>query len=234
MLYWSSNNIVQNNVLSLELQSKIPPASVAPNIIRPGNRRHPLNHPPCAKAGRPSNLAAVGFPSDIGRGTKCAYPEAKAINTGYGHIAHVRLAGTALDMRSDWGDGTGYSDFTTGYAAGTGKARFHRTYFVQWADVERGRSYRLSIDADDFKYPMPAAFRVYIDWDHDGRFHPSRELVLSEQSKRGVHEKIQVPASAAAGSTRMRVVMACGRTPGPHDLDLFWGEVEDYTINVLP
>ena len=137
-------------------------------------------------------------------------------------------------MRSDWGDGSGYTDFTTGYAMGTGKSRFRRTYFVQWADVQRGHSYRLSIDPGSFKHPLPAVFRVYIDWDHDGRFDPARDLVLSERSKRDVHETIRVPRDAPLGSTRMRVIMACGRTPGPEETDLYWGEVEDYTISVVP
>lgn len=233
-LYWSTNNIVQNNVLSPALENKIPPASVAQNLVRPGNRRHVENYAACNRANQLVNLAAVGFPSDIGIGAACAYPEARAVDTGYGYIARVKLSGTALDMKSDWGNGSGYTDFTTGYPLGEGRNKLRRTYYVQSADVHRGQRYKMTIDAGGFKYPMPASFRVYIDWNHNGSFEEPDDLVLSEASRSSVNRNLTIPEGAPVGSTRMRVILACGRIPGPADSKTFWGEVEDYTLNVVP
>ena len=233
-LFWSTNNVIQGNVISLPLQNKIPPFSLASNTVRPGNRRHDTNYPACKNAGQPANQAALGFPSDIGLGSGCDYCPAKAVNTGYGHIARVRIEGTKLDMISNWGDGLGYSDFTTGYSVGMGLNKFKRNYEAEWADLSRGREYAMEVQAGGFRYPLPARFLVYIDLDHDGNFDPDRELVASQLSRTGLDRKITIPASAPLGSTRMRVIMGCGPEPGPCSANTFWGEVEDYTVTILP
>lgn len=233
-LHWSSSNVIQNNVFFGELQNKIPPESIAANIVRPGNRRHVLNFPPCNNGGRQGNLGAIGFPSEIGPGTICSYCEAKAVESSFGFISRVRLYGTGIDMDSDWGDGSGYSDFTTGYRVGAGASRRQRAYQVQWADVRRGRVYEMEIDASALGPRRPATFHVYIDLDHDGVFQRDRDLVASASSRGSVRANIAIPSTAPLGSTRMRVIMAGGEAPDPCQTKTFWGEVEDYTISIVP
>jgi hypothetical protein len=233
-LYWSTNNIIQNNVIVGEVQSKIPPPSVVPNVVRPGNRRHRAYYPPCTSGVERGNMAAVGFPSDVGPGSGCAYPDSKAVDTRNGYIARVRLAGTELDSRSDNGDQSGYTDFTTGYLPGVGLNKFKRNYFVQSADIRRGHIYNISVHTGALQYPRAAHFRVFIDWDQDGRFELDRELAAEGAGARAVHGQITVPAAGKLGSTRMRVILACGRVPAPDDVNRAWGEVEDYTISVVP
>lgn len=233
-LYWSSGNIVQGNIISPGLQSKIPPQSIAPNIIRPGNRRHGPEYPACNVGGLQGNLSGVGFPSDIGPGANCSYCDPKSEGTRYGYISRVHLSGTKIDMKSDAGDGSGYSDFTTGYDVGAGPGKRKRTYYVQWADLHRGRSYRIHVDAAALTNPRVATLAVYIDWDHDGRFDGARDLAATGVGKASLNASIVIPATAALGSTRMRVMLGERRVPGPCDRGGFWGEAEDYTISVLP
>lgn len=233
-LHWSSSNVIQNNVFLGELQNKIPPESIAFNIVRPGNRRHILNFPACDNGGRQGNLAAIGFPSEIGPGTPCSYCSAKAVESSFGFISRVRIHGTGIDMESDWGDGSGYSDFTTGYSPGVGTSRRQRAYLVQWADVRRGRAYEMDIEGSALGPRRQATFYVYIDLDHDGVFHRKHELAASASSRSSVRMTVAIPSSAALGSTRMRVIMAGGAEVGPCEPGAFWGEVEDYTVSIMP
>jgi hypothetical protein len=232
-LYWSSNNLVQYNIVSPGLQNKIPPATLAPNTVRPGNRRYPYLFPACGPRGQEANIVGLGFPSDIGPGSTCAYCPARAADSRLGYITRVKLGGTKLDMISDAGDGSGYSDFTTGYPAGVGANQFQDAYYVQWADLRRGRAYPLQIETGHLLDPRTASFRVFIDWDHDGRFDGLGELVAASQGKPALATHLICPAQAPLGSTRMRVILGCGRTPGPCEAGTFFGEVEDYTVNVV-
>jgi hypothetical protein len=233
-LHWSSSNVIQNNVFLGELQNKIPPESIAFNIVRPGNRRHILNFPACDNGGYQGNLAAVGFPSEIGPGTPCSYCSAKAVESSYGFISRVKVHGTGIDMESDWGDGSGYSDFTTGYSLGVGTSRRQRAFLVQWADVRRGHVYEIDIEGSALGPRRRATFHVYIDLDHDGVFERKRELLASDSSRSSVRMTIPIPPDAALGSTRMRVIMAGGEAAGPCETGTFWGEVEDYTLSIMP
>ncbi len=232
-LHWSSSNVIQNNVFFGELQNKIPPEAIAANIVRPGNRRHVLNFPACDNGGRQGNVAAIGFPSEIGPGTNCSYCEGGAVESSFGFISRVRLHGTGIDMESDAGD-KGYSDFTTGYRVGVGATRRQRAYQVQWADVRRGSVYEMEIDSSALGPRRAATFHVYIDLDHDGVFQRNRDLVASASSRGSVRANIAIPSSAPLGSTRMRVILAGGEAPDPCQTKAFWGEVEDYTITIIP
>lgn len=232
-LHWAAENVIQSNILSAVLQNKIPPAHLAANIIRPGNRRHREIYSSC-HPGQDANLAAIGFPSDIGPGAGCYYCDAKAIGTTRGYIGRVKLHGTRLEMRSDEGDGSGYSDFTTGYSIGVQTNRFKRAYQVQWADLHRGRAYRMGVHPEGLHPAYPPRFRVYIDFNHDGTFDHVTELVAAESRRNHLDEMIRIPRTALAGSTRMRVLLGCGQSPDPCGQDTFWGEVEDYTVSIVP
>lgn len=75
-------------------------------------------------------------------------------------------------------------------------------------------------------------WRVWIDYNQDGDFLDSGELVFSRnKSKVAVSGSFTVPAGASLGSTRMRVSMK--RNSGPAPCEVFAsGEVEDYTVNI--
>lgn len=231
-LYWSSNNIVQNNVFAATLQNKIPPPSLALNIVGPGNRREmnePRRGPTLLARGA---LSAVGFPSDIGPGAALSYCRPPSVDPSQGYIARVRLSGTKLDLRSDAGEGSGYSDFTTGYAVGIRTNKFQRNYEVQWADLQQGKNYRMGIYSSE--HDKSANFRVYVDWDQNGTFDPRSELAVVGQRRGRLAAPLSVPSTALTGSTRMRVMLSYGPPPPPCASEPFAGEVEDYTVTILP
>lgn len=83
----------------------------------------------------------------------------------------------------------------------------------------------------------PVYNRLWIDLNQNGVFD-SEELLFDQGSASGLPASgtISIPADAATGVTRMRVVMAF-QGPGQNDLpdvcDSFnWGEVEDYCVEI--
>lgn len=69
---------------------------------------------------------------------------------------------------------------------------------------------------------------AWIDWNNDGVFDED-ELIVSDT----IVTPIKVPADAALGMTRMRVLgRLWGGTPDPYE-NVDYGEIEDYTINIV-
>jgi trimeric autotransporter adhesin len=79
---------------------------------------------------------------------------------------------------------------------------------------------------------------IWVDWNKDGDFDDAGENVYSSSSSFNsphITTSFTPPAGAAIGSTRMRIRLhdqACGPNATPCG-NSSWGEVEDYTINVL-
>lgn len=78
------------------------------------------------------------------------------------------------------------------------------------------------------------AYRVWIDYNQDGDFTDSDETVYSRSATTAtsVTGSLTVPASALTGSTRMRVSMRYNTLPTPCQT-FTYGEVEDYTVNIV-
>jgi PKD repeat protein len=75
---------------------------------------------------------------------------------------------------------------------------------------------------------------VFIDWNQDCDFNDSGETYILATSDNGwtFSGYINVPITASAGTTRMRIRMTFNSTPNPCDFSLY-GEVEDYSLNVI-
>ena len=111
------------------------------------------------------------------------------------------------------------------------------------ADLDPGSSYNLTINigsASTVTYFVDIA-NVYIDWNIDGDFNDTNELVGqvgSTQSPSSHTIVINVPATAIPGQSRMRIVAQdVQNQPGnqalPCDYQSAWfGSTEDYTIQV--
>jgi hypothetical protein len=117
---------------------------------------------------------------------------------------------------------TGYSDYTslnTSLVLGTSNAISIAKFFT-------GSYYRL-------------ATSVWIDYNKDGDFEDAGEKVLSNgaSSVTPITANINIPATASIGSTRMRVISKYYSTSGLTADDpcesFSYGEVEDYTVNII-
>ncbi|MBU2922149.1 lamin tail domain-containing protein [Winogradskyella psychrotolerans] len=120
------------------------------------------------------------------------------------------------------GQGSGYDDFTA-----------ESTDAIQGSDID------LTVNLNtDGAYTIYA--KAWIDWNQDGTFDTSTEEYALGTAN-GVTDgpttlsplTISVPAGATLGNTRMRVVCQYGSYPGACTGSTD-GEVEDYTINVIP
>lgn len=116
---------------------------------------------------------------------------------------------------------------------GTGPDGYH-DYTALSTDVNTGETYQLTVnngnpwDSDDWG--------VWIDWNQDGDFDDADENPVCVSSEGGatVSWDITVPDGALSGETTMRIRLKysgsdCGDPCGTTS----YGEVEDYTINVI-
>lgn len=82
-----------------------------------------------------------------------------------------------------------------------------------------------------------AGFRIWVDWNQDGQFDAS-EVAYSSSNYASNHSgSFNVPLSAMAGTTRMRIVSHWSSTSGdvnPCATAFSYGEFEDYTFEVTP
>lgn len=105
-------------------------------------------------------------------------------------------------------------------------------------DVAIGSRYDLSVrvnTASNYRVRV----RAWIDWNQNNRFEDSEQFDLGVVRNKtdGLTTNsplgIQIPIGAKIGNTRMRVSAKYNDYASPCDTD-FYGEVEDYTLNVLP
>ena len=97
------------------------------------------------------------------------------------------------------------------------------------AHVVAGHSYTLSILFTN----TTTKLKVWIDFDRNGEFNETNELVFASQNATSHYTNITIPTYAVNGPTRIRFMAnhdawpidAC--TPGSA-----WGEVEDYLVNI--
>ena len=76
-------------------------------------------------------------------------------------------------------------------------------------------------------------YRVWIDFNQDGDFDDSGELVFSKSKTKTtpVSGSFAIPTNALTGATRMRVAMKYNALPSPCEI-FSYGEVEDYTVSI--
>ncbi|MEY8862195.1 endonuclease [Tenacibaculum singaporense] len=75
-------------------------------------------------------------------------------------------------------------------------------------------------------------WKVWIDFNKNGTFESSEEVVSGSSSSSGnLSYNFSVPTSALAGTTRMRVSMKWNAAPSACET-FSYGEVEDYTVNI--
>lgn len=133
------------------------------------------------------------------------------------HITDVELVGQ-FSNASVCGD-DGYQDWTT--VSGT---------------VQPEQLYTVNIANGPPAYPQDQC-RVWVDWNQDQDFNdPGEEYFAAplDPERTAFRATVAVPASAAAGSTRMRIRIGWLGFMSPCGSEFYMGEVEDYTLHVAP
>ena len=129
------------------------------------------------------------------------------------YISKVELGTISNESKSSWG----YEDFT-----------------LLSTDLSIGNNYTISITPAWPYFIAEEAYSVFIDYNQNGDFSDPGETVWTKgaSTTSPVTGTFTIPATATLGSTRMRVSMRYEDIPGPCD-DFKYGEVEDYTINIV-
>jgi chitodextrinase len=101
-------------------------------------------------------------------------------------------------------------------------------------NLVRGTSNTITITPAWIGTRRREGYRVWIDWNRDGDFVDSGEQVVnvSRTNSTPIARSFTVPNTALLGQTRMRVSMKYNASPTACETFSF-GEVEDYTINVV-
>lgn len=144
--------------------------------------------------------------------TAIAYTESYGLSTEYEWIERVKLE----SIKNTSGDDIGYGDYT---------------------DIETALAansvYKIHLKPGFSGYKYWEFFRVWVDWNQDGDFDDAGELEVQTITYRNTKRYFRVPADALPGKTRMRVAMKYGWFAESDEI-FDEGEVEDYTIEVLP
>jgi len=116
----------------------------------------------------------------------------------------------------------------------TGTAGYENFTSVS-TSVTRGGAYTISVTPTWTSTVYSEAYAVYIDYNGDGDFTDSGELAWSKapSTTTPVTGSITIPATATVGSTRMRVMMKYNALPTSSCEAFSYGQVEDYTLNIV-
>jgi chitodextrinase len=98
----------------------------------------------------------------------------------------------------------------------------------------RGTAYTITITPTWTGTVYAEGYAVYIDYNRDGDFTDAGETAYTRAATTTtpVSGTITIPATAALGSTRMRVIMRYNAIPTSSCGSFTYGQVEDYTVNI--
>ena len=99
----------------------------------------------------------------------------------------------------------------------------------RFANVEAGNTYELSLSPDFSWRTYDLNWKVWIDFNQDGDFEDTGELIADGVSDTEINFDVQIPSSAPAGTTGMRVAMNFDDIPNACT-NIIRGEFEDYSI----
>jgi bacillolysin len=116
--------------------------------------------------------------------------------------------------------------------SGAGNGGYQNHTAVE-TDLAKGDPYTVTITPTWTGTVYSEGYAVWIDYNQDGDFSDSGELVTSVAATQNtpVSGSFTVPTNATDGATRMRVSMKYNAVPGACE-SFSYGEVEDYTVNI--
>jgi PKD repeat protein len=147
--------------------------------------------------------------ADVSVSDALDYCAAQGNNQSYEYVQQV-----TVDSFSYASGPSGYSDFTG-----------------QLIVVDTDTPYQVTLSPGYPGSSYTEYWRIWADFNQDGDFEDAGEMLFEGSGSAAVSGSITVPASAAAGSTRLRVSMRYGGYANPCGSSTY-GEVEDYTLQV--
>lgn len=131
------------------------------------------------------------------------------------HINRVEL--NTIDNNNSGASTGGYGDFTT-----------------LSTDLTVDSQYTISITPEWTPTTYAEGYSVWIDYNRDGDFLDASEQVFTQSATTDpqVSGNFTIPSGTTAGPTRMRVSMQYNTIPASCGT-LNYGEVEDYTVNIV-
>ncbi|MDH3381691.1 MAG: GEVED domain-containing protein, partial [Flavobacteriaceae bacterium] len=165
--------------------------------------------------------------------------------SGGGATTNVGVSGTTkLSYCSSTGN-MSYQTSITGVQFNTinnitAKPSGYTDYTTQSTNINIGNSYNLSVNVNtDGNYTIYTY--AWVDWNQDGDFLDAGEsynLGSTVNAANGLTSlsplNITIPIGATIGNTRMRIATKYNFVPIACEPTTIDGEVEDYTLNVLP
>lgn len=147
-------------------------------------------------------------------GSSVTYCSATSTNTSDERIGNVKF-GTINNTSTGT---SGYENFTS-----------------VSTNVTRGSAYTISVTPVWTSTKYNEAYAVYIDYNKDGDFTDSGELAWTKTGSQTspVTGSITIPSTATLGTTRMRVMMQYSSVPSSSCGSYTYGQVEDYTLNIV-
>lgn len=130
-------------------------------------------------------------------------------STQYGYINNVKLG----SINNTSGDNGGYADYT-----------------ALSASIGTGTSQTINLTAGGESHHY--YWEVYIDYNHNAAFTDAGEKVGQGDSYNPVDISFTVPETALTDKTRMRIIMQKDIGYLNNPCTYFFGEAEDYTVNI--
>lgn len=140
-----------------------------------------------------------------------SYCTSKGNSTNWEWIDAVTIG----DLNNNSGNNNGYLDYTS----------------MSGFSYAQGESVNVSLNPGFGSGSYNENWAVWIDLNHNMEFEAS-ELLFSGSSNGLVSGSLVIPDIALLGETQMRVTMQYGGAPTPCG-NFTYGEVEDYTINIV-
>lgn len=154
-------------------------------------------------------------------------------------VSVTTLAGSTVTYCSATANNTsderiGNVKFGTINNTSTGTAGYENFTAIS-TNVTRGSAYTISITPVWTSTKYNEAYAVYIDYNNDGDFTDSGERVWTKTGSKTspVTGSITIPSTAVLGTTRMRVMMQYSSIPSSSCGSYTYGQVEDYTVNII-